>query len=200
MGGRRWLLAELHCHSGNSDGELAPEEVVALYENNGYDVLAITDHEILTKVNSDKMIIIPACEWNTGGISPFLGHLLIYFLKEMPTSLDDAVSQGAIICAAHPITWPWWKRIPPQVKGYEAFSYKLVRKFWIFGKMANALASLLCGKFYKIKVAGSDAHRKRDYAKIKFWIFARPNLEDIKQALLEGKVKWEYGEPGRREI
>lgn len=189
---RRWLLAELHCHSDNSDGALAPKEVAALYEKSGYDVLAITDHDVLTKTNSDKMIIIPACEWSAGGKWPFLEHLLIYFLKEMPASLDNAVSQGAVICVAHPVTWPWWKKIPAQVKGYEAFSYKLVKRFWIFGRIANALASFWYGKFYKIKVAGADAHKKRDYAKIKFWIFARPNLWDIKQALLEGKVKWEY--------
>ncbi len=188
---RRWLLAELHCHSTNSDGELTPEEVVALYEKKGYDVLAITDHDVLTKVRSDKMIIIPACEWNAGGRWPFLSHLLIYFLKEMPVSLDDAVSQGAIIFVAHPATWPWWKKIPKQVKGHEAASYKLIQRFKILGRIANAVASFCYGKFYKIRVAGSDAHHRNDYARIKCWIWAKPDLEDIRQALLEGKIKWE---------
>lgn len=189
---RRWLLAELHCHSNNSDGELTPEEVVDLYEKNGYDILAITDHDVLTKIGSDKIIIIPACELSAGGKRPFLGHLLIYFLKEMPVSLDDAVSQGAVICAAHPITWPWWKKMPKQVKGCEAFSYKLIIRFGVFGRVANTAASFLYGKFYKIKVAGTDAHRKNEYARIRCWIWARPDLEDIKQALLEGKIKWGY--------
>lgn len=190
---KRWLLAELHCHSTNSGGKLTPEEIVALYEKEGYDILAITDHNVLTKVSSGKMIIIPACEWNTEEEKLFYSHLLVYFLKEMPASLDDAVSQEAMICVAHPVTWPWWrKKIPPQVKGYEAFNHKLTRVFKVAGKVANKIASLWYGRFYKVKVAGSDAHKRGEYAKVKCWIWSKPNLEDIKQALLEGKVKIEY--------
>lgn len=187
---RRWLLAEMHCHTKNSDGKLAPEEVVSLYEKKGYDILAITDHNVLTRVNSEKMIIIPACEWHDKKEFFFHSHLLMYFLKEIPVSLDDAVSQGALICLAHPAIWPWWrKKIPPQARGYEAFNYKLVRKFKIVGKVGNKIASWWYGKFYKIRIAGSDAHRKSDYATAKCWIWARPDLDDIKQALLEGRVK-----------
>lgn len=190
---RRWLLAELHCHSNGFDGELTPEEIAALYEEKGYDALAITDHNALTKVSSRKMIIIPACEWNAENEEKFYSHLLIYFLKEMPASLDDAVSQGALICVAHPATWPWWRRkIPSQAKGYEVFNHKMIRKFKLVGKIANKLASCWYGRFYKAKVAGSDAHKREEYGKVKCWIWAKPNLEDIKQAFLEGKIKIEY--------
>jgi len=36
--------ANLHCHSVRSDGKLTPEQLKQLYKENGYDVLAITDH------------------------------------------------------------------------------------------------------------------------------------------------------------
>ncbi len=191
---KRWLLAELHCHSTNSDGKLTPEEIVAIYEEKGYDILAITDHDVLTKVSSDKMIIIPACEWTAVKEKPFFnGHLLIYFLKEMPVSLNEAVSKGVLICVAHPITWPWWKKkIPPQVKGYESINGGLSRKFQIFGKIANKITSIWYGRFYKVKVAGGDVHDRKDCATVKCWIYAHPDLEEIKQALLEGNVIIEY--------
>ncbi len=190
---KRWLLAELHCHSTNSDGELTPEEIVSLDEKKGYDVLAITDPAVLTQVRSKKMLIIPGYEWSVGEEKLFYSHLLIYFLKETPTSLNDAVSQEAFICIAHPATWPWWKKkMPPQAKGYEVFNYKLSRKFKIMGTIVNKMASLWYRKFYRIRVAGTDAHKRNEYAMVKCWIWAEPNLESIKQALLEGKIKIEY--------
>jgi predicted metal-dependent phosphoesterase TrpH len=44
----RWLRANLHTHTINSDGDSPPEDVVAWYRDAGYDVLALTDHDILT--------------------------------------------------------------------------------------------------------------------------------------------------------
>lgn len=49
----RWLIdpkkkqykANLHSHSTLSDGKLTPDELKTLYKDNGYDILAITDHE-----------------------------------------------------------------------------------------------------------------------------------------------------------
>ncbi len=40
----KWLLADLHIHSTFSDGLLPMEEIVQLYGQSGFDVIAITDH------------------------------------------------------------------------------------------------------------------------------------------------------------
>ena len=40
--------ANLHCHSTLSDGKLTPDELKAAYKENGYSVLAITDHDTAT--------------------------------------------------------------------------------------------------------------------------------------------------------
>jgi hypothetical protein len=40
----RFYRGNLHCHSTNSDGRLAPEAVVAAYREQGYDFIALTDH------------------------------------------------------------------------------------------------------------------------------------------------------------
>ena len=52
MGERIWLLPEegqfykanLHCHTTLSDGEKTPEEIKELYRQQGYSVVAYTDH------------------------------------------------------------------------------------------------------------------------------------------------------------
>ena len=41
---KKQYKANLHCHSTRSDGHLTPEELKALYKENGYNILAITDH------------------------------------------------------------------------------------------------------------------------------------------------------------
>ena len=38
--------ANLHCHSTISDGRLTPQQIKEAYQNNGYSVVAYTDHEI----------------------------------------------------------------------------------------------------------------------------------------------------------
>ncbi|CDZ74411.1 Hypothetical protein ING2D1G_0217 [Peptoniphilus sp. ING2-D1G] len=57
----------LHCHSTRSDGHLEPDELVEAYKNQGYDFLAITDHNIFSdfkEFNSDDFILIPGVEAN----------------------------------------------------------------------------------------------------------------------------------------
>jgi signal transduction histidine kinase/predicted metal-dependent phosphoesterase TrpH len=41
---KRWLLADLHIHSTFSDGTMPIEEIVKIYGEAGFDVIAITDH------------------------------------------------------------------------------------------------------------------------------------------------------------
>jgi hypothetical protein len=58
-----WLRCALHAHTTNSDGELAPGELVAHYEKRGFDVLAITDHWVRTvEPSSKRLLVLPATE------------------------------------------------------------------------------------------------------------------------------------------
>src|SRR5688572_24689968 len=47
----RWYKGNLHTHTTNSDGDSSPEDVVRWYKANGYDFVAITDHEHITAVD-----------------------------------------------------------------------------------------------------------------------------------------------------
>jgi hypothetical protein len=44
----QWLKANLHAHTTDSDGKLSPEQVAIHYRRQGYQVLAITDHNRVT--------------------------------------------------------------------------------------------------------------------------------------------------------
>ena len=41
---RRWYRGNLHMHSTRSDGQLTPAEACALYREQGYDFISLTDH------------------------------------------------------------------------------------------------------------------------------------------------------------
>lgn len=45
--GGSWYKANLHCHSTFSDGNLTPEELKEAYVNEGYAIIAYTDHNIM---------------------------------------------------------------------------------------------------------------------------------------------------------
>ena len=58
-----WLKAQFHAHSRNSDGESPPEELAAAYREHGFDVLTISDHWTMTKIDGpDGLLLIPGAE------------------------------------------------------------------------------------------------------------------------------------------
>lgn len=61
----QWYKGNFHTHSRTSDGALWPEEVVRRYRNKGYDVLALTDHEMTNDIrglSDKKMLVINGAE------------------------------------------------------------------------------------------------------------------------------------------
>ena len=51
--------ANLHCHTTVSDGNYTPEEIKNLYKENGYSVVAFTDHDIMvshTELRDDEFL------------------------------------------------------------------------------------------------------------------------------------------------
>lgn len=68
VGNRKMLKGGLHCHTTRSDGQVAPDEVIRLHVQNGYDFLAITDHRIYNYVNyapEAQITIIPGMEFDS---------------------------------------------------------------------------------------------------------------------------------------
>ena len=58
-----WLKCALHAHTTNSDGELAPADLVRHYEQAEFDALVITDHWIRTVERStERLLVVPGTE------------------------------------------------------------------------------------------------------------------------------------------
>ncbi len=64
-----WFRGNLHTHTTASDGEYSPQGTVDHYARNGYDFLAISDHNRLVdpgELDGRGMALLPAVEINAG--------------------------------------------------------------------------------------------------------------------------------------
>ena len=53
-----WLKGNLHTHTLESDGDSTPADVVRWYAEHGYDFLAITDHDKVTRVEDPRGLVL----------------------------------------------------------------------------------------------------------------------------------------------
>ena len=108
-----WLRCQLHCHTDQSDGEPTPAELVAHYEALGCDVLVITDHWLITRAESDAMLMIPGSELSADlDRAPFEAEVLALGIDELPepraafptiaACAEWIVAQGGVAYLAHP--------------------------------------------------------------------------------------------------
>jgi hypothetical protein len=79
-----WLKAQFHAHSRNSDGEVPAEDLARAYRHYGFDVLTISDHWTMTKVDGpDGLLLIPGAELM---VDPVTGPMCPEFLA---IGIDD---------------------------------------------------------------------------------------------------------------
>ena len=116
--GGQWYKANLHCHTTVSDGRLTPEEVKAAYQEQGYQVVAYTDHRkyvphlelcdeafiALAGVEIDISEILPGKDWF------FMKMYHLNFYDTQPEQMPDA---KAMYCAAD-----YWDHDPVYVNSY----------------------------------------------------------------------------------
>lgn len=110
-----WLKASLHTHSAASDGLLPPEGVVRYYSRAGYDVISITDHNKLTKVNKfNDVIIIPGIEASVIDEGKDY-HLILLGVRDdlckfhmgLRKVVDLTLEHNSIVIIAH----PYWSNL-----------------------------------------------------------------------------------------
>ncbi|MGE5583181.1 MAG: PHP domain-containing protein [Bacillota bacterium] len=110
--------AQLHTHSSHSyDSKVPPEEIIQSYKNDGYQILAITDHDRysdFSHYSTGEMLIIPGSEetipvlfWpiplgrHLVLINPVTKRLHIRTVKER---LDEAAASDSLAIPAH-LSW-----------------------------------------------------------------------------------------------
>ncbi len=187
------MKLDLHIHSEKSpDGSMSLETIVEAARKKGLHGIAISDHDRAPSdwPVYDDFVIIPAAE-----ISSPYGHLLGYFIKELPPTrdfsetIDDIHRQGGLTVIAHPFEHfqdedhftPYLDRID----GLEYFNSRAERKH----DGANDRARAYGIKHGLRPFAGSDAHRPPEIGNgwLELPIEPTTDLDKIRSALLEGK-------------
>lgn len=97
-----WLRGNLHMHTTLTDGRLPFEEAVALYEREGYDFVAVTDHWRVSQrnVTAGGMLLLPGCEYNVGdSVREGVYHIVGVGMEKAPAlarGQDGLGAQGVI--------------------------------------------------------------------------------------------------------
>lgn len=106
--------ASLHAHSTVSDGFFSPEQVVKLYEEAGYDILALTDHakkNDFTKLSSTTMTLLPGIELHPGGPRVPWHLVCLGIPQNFPEEFSIAQEAVAAVNAAGGVVFnahPYW--------------------------------------------------------------------------------------------
>lgn len=124
-----WYRGTLHIHTTESDGEMTPEQVKQLYRFNGYDFIAITDHNrygVYAHLNEPDFLIMPGVEIDCvyeeqvhhivgvgrpGDPAGYEhGHRFLGLKDKPPQALvDELTAHGCMAIYAH----PFWSYCDP---------------------------------------------------------------------------------------
>lgn len=104
----RYYKAQMHCHSSRSDGQLSPLEVANEYKNRGYEILFISDHNIMTpadSINIPGLLCFNAEEYtfskHINGL--FIDHTVDAENYTPQQAVDSIKSQGGLVMFNHPV-------------------------------------------------------------------------------------------------
>ena len=212
--------SNLHTHTTVSDGRYSPQEVIARYQQQGYDVLALTDHGKFNPVETYDacgMTLLHGIELHPQGPCCRRWHLLVLGIEEKDFSgdanvmaaqdvIDQVTDAGAIVFAAH----PYWC-------GYQHEHVESLKKItgtevWntscrYIGKAYNMQIwdDMLMNGFKYTALAVDDSHKDADFFFGWTMICAEDNQEKtLLDALAKGsfystmgpeihKLRWENG-------
>jgi len=105
-----WLKGNLHTHSTESDGQMSAERLADRYRRCGYDFLAITDHNELTEVDKEDLMLLPGEEVDVGETDLDTNFHLVLIGTERrignslspQRTIEEAKCQGGEVILAHP--------------------------------------------------------------------------------------------------
>jgi hypothetical protein len=112
-----WYRGSIHIHTSVQDGSLSPLEIIRWYKVNGYDFVALTDHDIITEtgIEEEKDFLVIKNSFEFGQWESFL-HILglgIDRRKDIPKGIlshqekiDFINKNNGISIICHP-NWNW---------------------------------------------------------------------------------------------
>lgn len=209
-----WLKGNLHTHTGECSpcGQVPLNRVLELYEENGYDFLAISDHQHCTQVTlPTEMLLIPGIEWNARTNDQeiqtvnYEDHLGLYsldpaILQKTPSYLTAAETLRSLqgTESLRIINHPNWL-VPHHYTEEELFSlYPLAQGMEIYNAVierhpgsADATMKwdrLLTDKGPILGFASDDSHLEADIARA--WLMVnvqKPDLSNLFSSIFAGR-------------
>ncbi len=205
INGKTAYKVGLHIHTTRSDGKRSYEDVIALYKENGYDAVAVTDHWVWNDgETADGVTVLSGAEFNIGGSDA--GGVGVYHILGIgcdgdpkvrmsdpaQTVIDKIHEAGGIAVLAHPA---WSLNTPEQIFALSGIDmteiYNTVSAVHgsdrpYSGVIIDQVASR--GRYINIHAADDSHHYEGEDACFAYvWVYAAsPSSEDIKAALLRG--------------
>lgn len=128
--GKKYYKANLHAHTTCSDGTLTPEQVIGVYADKGYDVLALTDHWVVGGERHESgVLVLPGVEYDFSFPGQVLHVVALLPDKECVSDIRrgaehiDVIGKiherGGVAIAAHPA---WSLNTPEMLASLEKCS------------------------------------------------------------------------------
>ena len=170
--------ASLHTHSTMSDGKFTPVEVIQFYADEGYDILAFTDHSRTNPVSaydSKGMTLISGMEMHPMGPRGECWHLLALGLPEdfpspdadknatAQSCIDAARAAGGLVFCAHPSFCGFRSTDIAPLQGLEGLEvFNSGTRFAGKGFNMQCWDELLDEGHWMRAIAVDDMHERRD--------------------------------------
>ncbi|MGQ9629768.1 MAG: CehA/McbA family metallohydrolase [bacterium] len=211
--GRAWYGGELHVHSVHSDGDGTIPDIVEAAKNEGYDFIALTDHNTTTghrelRDLGDDFPVIKGIEFTTFfghatalGIKSFIDWREGNRIKDINDLIDEVHGQNALFSIAHPFTVGdpvctgcRWKFENVDFSGVDLM--EVWAGPWAMRRIENHNSFLLWNKLlnegkFIVGISGRDWHKLRDDRKEglpRTYVLSRPNPARILKGLRRGRV------------
>lgn len=200
----QWRKAQLHCHTTESDGRIAPRDLLAMYRDAGYSFVCITDHNRVTRcddLNGPEFLAIPGVEDEIGFGLPVLGAHMGRLFVDAPLRsgsaqqrIDRTRADGGIVSLCHP-SWPgnlwtgaWSEEDVRTLRGYHLIEIRNPHSRvetdvarWTAALQVHGPSTLVWG------AAVDDCHRREQFNQ--GWIMAKVQAVSapaLRTALLGG--------------
>jgi len=191
---QHWLKCNFHTHSTRSDdGTLAPEAVMALYANAGYDAMAITDHDHYWPGGRfGDMIVLPGQECHVLGGRMVKAHHVLALgatgeIERQPTAADIVAAiraKGGLPIVAHPGWDGCQLRDAPPCEHFEIWNG--VAEQFMSEAAGDWDASLAAGGAARCALAADDLHVPEHFGRGWVMVNAEKTRAGILSALRRG--------------
>ena len=127
----KWFKGNIHAHTTVTDGTVTPEKQAEDYRAQGYDFLALTDHNVMpthAALNREDFLMLPGWERDIPYGTTKCIHLVGLFPEDTPDDayvkrergnpdtmsmqdlVDEMKREGQFVVLAHPV----WSRMEPE--------------------------------------------------------------------------------------